>query len=230
MVDDVPECGVGYKAPSYDKLKSSLLEKVKGEINDNYKKLRDELKEMGCTILSDCWSYGETKSLVIFSVTCPKGTLFLKSVDVSGHVDNPQYLFELIESVVLEVGLEHVVQVIADSAASYIYAGRLLTSRYPSLFWSTCASYCIDKMLEDINKFCKCAHEAVSVLEPLVKEIDLKMRIGFQDVMVKMLLEEKDKIELTRERSMYTNSLGALGSEFAVMGRTLNSPGDWLWL
>ncbi|XP_043716251.1 uncharacterized protein LOC122664481 [Telopea speciosissima] len=393
MVDAITECGVGYQAPCYDKLRSSLLEKMKGEINDNYRKLRDEWKETGCTILSDFLSDGRTKSLVVLSVTCPKGTLFLKSVDVSSHADNAQCLFELLESAVLEVGLENVVQVITDSAASFVYAGRLLTSRYPSLFCSTCASYCIDKMLEDISKlewvsavieeawtitryiyshpwilnmmrkftggreliqpkitrsvtnflnlrsfviqednlkhmfsntewlssvysrqpdaqfikpllyqdrFWKYAHEAVSVSEPLVKglrivdgdmpamgyiyegierakvairayykgieekympiweiidrrwniqlhsplhaaaaflnpsifynsnsKIDLKMRNGFQDAMVKMLPEEKDKIEFTKEHPMYLNSLGALGSEFAVMGRTLNSPGDW---
>ncbi|XP_077235488.1 uncharacterized protein LOC143877364 isoform X2 [Tasmannia lanceolata] len=393
MVDAVMECGVGYKPPSYERLRSTLLEKVKGEINDTYKKFREEWQDTGCTIFSHSWTDGRSKSLVVFSVTCPKGTLFLKSVDVSSHEENASYLFELLESVVMEVGLENVVQVITDSTASYVYAGRLLLNKYPSLFWSPCASFCIDKMLEDIGKlewvstvmeearsltryvyshawilnmmrkftggrelihpritrfvanflslrsiviqednlkhmfthsewlssiysrrsdaqaiksllylerFWKLAHEAVSVSEPLVKvlrivdgdmpamgyiyegierakvaikvfykgieekympiweiidrrwnmqlhsplhaaaaflnpsifynpnfKIDLKMRSGFQEAMLKMVTEEKDKIEFTKEHPMYINAQGALGSEFAIMGRTLNSPGDW---
>ncbi|XP_010276930.1 PREDICTED: uncharacterized protein LOC104611538 [Nelumbo nucifera] len=393
MVDAIAECGVGYKAPSYEKLRSTLLEKVKGEINDNYKRFRDDWKETGCTILSDCWSDGRNKSFVVFSVTCPKGTLFLKSVDVSGHADDAHFLFELLESVVLDVGVENVVQVITDSAASYVYAGRLLMTKYNSLFWSPCASYCIDKMLEDISKqewvstvleealaiaryiyshawilnmmrkftggmelirpritrfvtnflslrsiviqednlkhmfshtewlssvysrrpdaqaiksllhldrFWKSAHEAVNISEPLVKvlrivdgdmpamgyiyefmerakisirmyykgieekympiwdiidrrwnmqlhsplhaaaaylnpsitynpnfKVDIKMRNGFQEAMMKMLPEDKDKIEFTKEHPVYLNAHGALGSEFAIMGRTLNAPGDW---
>ncbi|CAB4279775.1 unnamed protein product [Prunus armeniaca] len=134
MVDAVAECGVDYKAPSYESLRSTLLEKVKGDIHDCYKKYRDEWKETGCTILCDSWSDDRNKSLLIFSVTYPKGTLFLKSVDVSGCEDDATYLFELIESVVLEVGVEHVVQVITNTSASYVYAGRLLMAKYNSCF------------------------------------------------------------------------------------------------
>ncbi|KAK9143314.1 hypothetical protein Syun_012714 [Stephania yunnanensis] len=393
MVDAVVECGVGYRAPSYESLRSTLLEKAKGEINENFRKLRDGWRETGCTILSDYWSDGRTKSIIIFSVTCPKGTLFLKSVDVSAHADDAHYLFGLLESIVLEVGLENVVQVITDSAATYAYAGRLLMSKYNSLFWSPCASYCLDKILEDIGKhewvsevledarsitqyihshpwilsmlrkftggrellrpritrfvtnfltlrsiviqednlkhmfshtewlssvysrrpdaqsvksllysekFWKLAHEAVNISEPVIKvlrvvdgdmpaigyiyegierakiqikayykgvegkylpiweiierrwnmqvqsplhtaaaclnpaifydpnfKIDLKMRNGFQEAMMKMVIQDKDKIEFTKEHPMYINAQGALGSDFAILGRTLNSPGDW---
>ncbi|KAK9276942.1 hypothetical protein L1049_006480 [Liquidambar formosana] len=391
MVDAVAECGVGYKAPSFEKLRSSLLEKVKGDINVRYKKYKDEWKDTGCTILCDCWSDGRTKSLVVFSVTCPKGTLFLKSVDISGHADDAHYLFELLESVILVVGVENVVQVITDSAASFVYAGRLLMGKYTSLFWTPCASYCIDKMLEDISeqewvstvleeaktitryiyshawvlnmmrkftggrelnrpritrfvtnfltlrsvviqednlknmfshtewlssiysrrpdaqaiksllhleRFWKSAHEAVRVSEPLVKVLrivdgdmpamgyiyegierakvvimayykgieekympiweiidrrwnvqlhsplhaaaaylnpsilfspnfktDSRMRNGFQEAMMKMVTEDKDKIEITKEHPIYINAQGALGTDFAIMGRTLNAPG-----
>lgn len=393
MVDAVADCGVGYKAPNYEKLRSTLLEKVKGDINNCYERQRDEWKETGCTILCDSLSDGRTKSLVVFSVTCLKGTLFLKSFDVSGHEGDARYLFELLESVVLEIGVENVVQVITDSASSYVYAGRLLMAKYTSLFWSPCASYCIDKMLEDISRqewvstvleeaktiarytysntwilnmmkkftgerelirprmtrfvtnfltlrsvvvqednlkhmflskewlssthsrhpdgetiksllhlerFWKFAHEAVSVSEPIVKvlrivdgdmpamgyiyegierakvmikayykgneekympiwdiidrrwimlhqsplhaaaaflnpsifyspnfKIDLIMRNGFQEAMMKMATIDKDKIEITKEHPVYINAQGALGTDFAILGRTLNAPGDW---
>ncbi|XP_042947297.1 uncharacterized protein LOC122280460 isoform X2 [Carya illinoinensis] len=393
MVNAIGECGVGYKAPSSEKLTSTLLEKVKGDIHERYKKYRDEWKETGCTILCDSWSDGRTKSLAAFSITCPKGALFLKSVDVSGHEGDAAYLFELLESVVLEVGVENVIQVITDATTSYVYAGRLLMSKYNSLFWSPCASYCVDKMLEDIGKqewvatvleearsitryiysnawtlnmmrkftcgrelirprmtrfvtnflslrsiviqednlkhmfshtdwlssiygkgpdaqamksllnldrFWKYAHEAVSVSEPLVKilrivegdmpamgyiheglervkvaiktyykgceenympiwdiidrrwnmqlhsslhaaaaflnpsifynpnfKIDLRMRNGFQEAMLKMATTDKDKMEITKEHPMYINAQGALGTDFAIMGRILNAPGDW---
>ncbi|KAL5748549.1 hypothetical protein ACOSQ2_025846 [Xanthoceras sorbifolium] len=367
MVNAVAECGVDYKAPSYEKLRSTLLEKVKGDIHDCYKKYRDEWKETGCTILCDNWS--------------------------DGHEDDATSLFELLESVVLDVGVENVIQVITDSAACYVYAGRLLMAKYSSLFWSPCASYCIDKMLEDIGKqervamvldeaktitkyiyshawtlnlmrkftggrelirpritrfaanylslrsiviyeqnlkqmfshsewlssiysrrpdaqaiksllyldrFWKSAHEAVSVSEPLVRilrivdgdmpamgyiyegierakvaiqayykgveekylplweiidrrwnmqlhsplhaaaaflnpsifynpnfKIDLRMRNGFQEAMLKLATTDNDKIEITKEHPIYINAQGALGTDFAVMGRTLNAPGDW---
>lgn len=51
MVDAVAQCGVGYKAPSYEKLRSTLLEKVKADIHSDYKKYRDEWKETGCSLM-----------------------------------------------------------------------------------------------------------------------------------------------------------------------------------
>ncbi|XP_004300713.1 PREDICTED: uncharacterized protein LOC101309161 [Fragaria vesca subsp. vesca] len=393
MVDAVAECGGNYKAPSYEVLRSTLLEKVNSDIHDRYKKYRDEWKETGCTILCESWSDGRNKSLVIFSVTYPKGTLFLKSVDVSGHEDDTTYLFELLESVVLEVGVEDVVQIITDTSSSYIYAGRLLMGKYSSLFWSPCASYCINKILEDIGKqewvcivleeartitnfigshgwtlsmmrkfaggrelvrpkinrfvtnflnlrsiviqednikhmfshpewvssassrrpeaqavksllyverFWQHAQEAVTIAEPLVKilrivdgdmpamgyiyegiesakiaiktyykgieekympiwdiidrrwsmqlhsslhaaaaslnpsifynpnfKIDSRMRNGFQETMLRMASTHEDKMEITKEHPVYVTAQGALGSDFAIMGRTLNAPGDW---
>jgi hypothetical protein len=53
---------------------------------------------------------------------------------------------------ILEVGAEHVVQVITDNAANYVVAGRMLMERHPTLFWTPCAAHCIDLMLEDIGK------------------------------------------------------------------------------
>lgn len=393
MVDAIAECGMDYKAPSYDKLRCSLLDKVKVDINMTCNKLRNEWKEMGCTVLCDCWSDGRSRALVALSITCPRGTLFLRSIDISGQAEDPHYLFELLESVVLEVGVENVVQVITESTVNYIYAGRLLMEKYPSLFWSPCASHCINRMLEDFSKqdwvnrvleeantvtkyiysndwpltmikkftsggelirpkfsgflahflslrflviqednlkhmfshtewlssldsrqseaqaiisllylerFWKAAREAVAISEPLVKilrivdgdmpamgyiyaamerakisiktyyrsveekyvpiweiidrrwymqlhsplhaaaaflnpsvfycpsfKIDSRVRNGFQEAMIKMVTEEKDKVEITKEHPVYVNAQGALGTEFASKGRTLNAPGDW---
>ncbi|KAK1256761.1 hypothetical protein QJS04_geneDACA023979 [Acorus gramineus] len=393
MVDAVAECGMGYKAPSYGKLRTSLLEKTKVDITDNFKKFRDDWREKGCTVMLDSWSDGRARFLVVFSVASVKGTVFLKSVDVSTHVDDAYYLSELLESVVLEVGVENIVQIITDSAPSYVRAGMRIMDKYPSLFLSPCASYCIDKMLEDIGRqewvsnvmeearlithyiyshpwllnmmrkftggrelirpkitrfvtnflslrslviqednlkhmfshsdwlssmysrrpdsqgirsivylerFWKSAREAVSISEPLVKvlrmvdgdmpamgyiyegiekakmtikvyykgceekcmpileiidrrmnihfpsplhaaaaflnpsifyhpnfKVDYKMRNDFQVVMKKMVTGDKDMIELTKEHPAYVNAQGALGSEFAVLGRTFNNPADW---
>ncbi|WOL01278.1 transposase-like protein [Canna indica] len=393
MVDAIADCGAGYKPPTFEVLRSTLLEKVKEEINENYRKQKDEWKDTGCTILSDSWSDGRSRSLLVLSVASPKGTQFLKLVDVSSRADDACYLFELLDSVIMEVGVENVVQVITDSATSYACAINLLLKKYPSLFWSPCASYCIEKMLEDISKqdwvstaleeartiarfiysdgwilsmvkkfiggkelvrpkltrfvthfltlrsivlhednlkhlfshadwlssvhsrrpdaqaiksllylerFWKAAHEVIGISEPLLKflrlvdgdmpaigyiyegiekaklaiksfykgceekymhvldiierrwsmhlhshlhaaaaflnpsifynqsfKFDGNVRNGFHAAMWKMFPEENDRIELIKEQPVYLNAQGALGSKFAVMGRTVNSPGDW---
>ncbi|KAH7514106.1 hypothetical protein FEM48_Zijuj11G0053500 [Ziziphus jujuba var. spinosa] len=116
MVDAIAEFGVGYKAPSYEKLRSSLLEKVKEWLSSTYSR-------------------------------CPE----------------------------------------AQVIKSLLYLER---------FW-------------------KYAHEAV----------DLRLRNGFQETMLKMASTDNDKVEITKEHPLYINAQGALGTDFAIMGRTLNAPG-----
>ena len=51
------------------------------------------------------------------------------------------------------------------------------------------------------------------------------MRNGFQEAMLKMATTDRDKTEITKEHPIYVNAQGALGTDFAIMGRTLNAPG-----
>ena len=53
-------------------------------------------------------------------------TMFFKSIDASTYIKNATYLCEVIEEVIAEVGEQHVV---TDNAASYVVAGKLLTSQ-----------------------------------------------------------------------------------------------------
>jgi hypothetical protein len=102
--------------------------------------------------MSDGWTDGKGRSILNFLVSCPKGTMFIKSVDASAYTKDAQLLCELLDGFIREIGPQYVVQVITDNAANYVVAGRMLMQRYPSLYWSPCAAHCIDLMLEDMGK------------------------------------------------------------------------------
>jgi hypothetical protein len=102
--------------------------------------------------MSDGWTDGKGRTLLNFLVHCPRGTMFLKSVDASTHVKDATLLCDLLDGFIQEVGPQHVVQVITDNAANYVAVGRMLMSRYPTLFWTPCAAHCLDLMLEDMGK------------------------------------------------------------------------------
>ena len=61
-------------------------------------------------------------------------------------------LFELLDEIIQEVGEQNVVQVNTDNASNYVLAGKMLESKYKTIFWTPCAAHCIDLMLEDIGK------------------------------------------------------------------------------
>lgn len=78
--------------------------------------------------------------------------MFLKSIDASDRVKDANLLFELLDEVVMEVGVANVVQVVTDNASNYVLAGKMLEEKHKTIFWTPCAAHCIDLMLEDIGK------------------------------------------------------------------------------
>ena len=56
------------------------------------------------------------------------------------------------DQVVTEVGATNVVQVIIDNVANSILASKMLEEKHITIFWTPCATHCIDLMLEDICK------------------------------------------------------------------------------
>jgi hypothetical protein len=88
--------------------------------------------------------------MINFLVYCKAGTVFWKSVDASGKVKNANYLFQLMDSMVEEIGEKRVVQVVTDNAAAYKLAGSMLMEKREHLYWVPCSAHCIDLMLEDI--------------------------------------------------------------------------------
>ena len=144
--------GPGYRGPSYHDLRGSLLQGEKADCTQRLTQLKQSWENTGCTVMSDGWTDGKGRSILNFLVNCPKGTMFIKSVDASAYAKDAIRLCELLDGFIREIGPQYVVQVITDNAANYVAAGRMLMDRYPSLYWTPCAAHCIDLMLEDIGK------------------------------------------------------------------------------
>jgi len=148
----VGDYGKGLKLPSYHEARVTFLKNEVENVNKNLEMYRNEWKRTGCTLMSDGWTDGKSRSLINFLVNSPCGTVFLKSIDTSGIIKDGKGLFEMIDSIVEEIGEENVVQVVTNSAAAYVSMGRHLEEKRKGLFWSPCAAHCIDLILEDIGQ------------------------------------------------------------------------------
>ncbi|XP_049933566.1 uncharacterized protein LOC126410027 isoform X1 [Nymphaea colorata] len=102
--------------------------------------------------MSDGWTDTRSRTLVNFLVYCPKGTMFLKSLDLSDVPKTAEILFNVFDNVVQEVGPANIVQFITDNAANYRAAGDLLFQKYRTFYWSPCATHCVNLMLQDLNE------------------------------------------------------------------------------
>jgi hypothetical protein len=95
--------GVGYKGPSYNDLRELLLQGEKVDCTKRLGELRESWEIKGCTIMSNGWIDVKGRSILNFLVNCPRGTMFIKSVDAFVYVKNAQLLHELLDDLVREI-------------------------------------------------------------------------------------------------------------------------------
>ena len=149
-IDAIASIGPGFKGPTYQELRGPLLRNNVREVNDFMVDIKNDWREYGCSVMSDGWTNQKQQPIMNFLVYCPRGTMFLKSLDTSGLRKDAETLFGIFDTVVQEIGVEHIVQFITDNDSSYKAAGKKLMMKYPALFWSPCAAHCLDLMLENI--------------------------------------------------------------------------------
>ncbi|XP_068344220.1 uncharacterized protein [Pyrus communis] len=148
----VSNFGPGFEVPTSQEYRTWMLKEEVDDVQSMMKEHQKAWKRYGCTIMSDGWSDGKRRCLINFLVNSPQGTWFLKSVDASASIKNGDLLYGYLDDVIQEIGEENVVQVIFDNASNYKNAGVKLMERKEKVWWTPCATHCIDLMLEDISK------------------------------------------------------------------------------
>ncbi|KAL0904612.1 hypothetical protein M5K25_026741 [Dendrobium thyrsiflorum] len=123
MLRSVGLYGRGLKAPSMYELRTWILKEELHNTEQSIEEIKRTWSETGVTIMSDGWSDMKSRSLINILVNNPYGTVFLRSVEASDEVKNADFLFNLLDGVVEEIGEQLVVQVVTDNASAYKAAG-----------------------------------------------------------------------------------------------------------
>ncbi|XP_010915722.1 uncharacterized protein [Elaeis guineensis] len=144
--------GPGFKGPSAEALRTTWLQKLKSEITLQIKDIEKDWATTGCTIIAETWTDNKSRALINFFASSPLGTFFHKSVDASTYFKNTKCLCDLFDSIIQDFGPENVVQVITDNALNYANVGNHIMQNYSTIFWSPCASHCLNLILEDFSK------------------------------------------------------------------------------
>jgi len=102
--------------------------------------------------MCDGWTNGKGRSLTNFLLNSPSGTICLKSINFSDVIKDGKKMYELLDSIVDEIGEDHVFQVVTDGASNLVATIRMLTEKRTKLFGSPCASHFLDLIFEDIGE------------------------------------------------------------------------------
>ncbi|MCO5604940.1 hypothetical protein L7F22_059115 [Adiantum nelumboides] len=150
MVSAIASFGKGYKAPNYQKLRTILLANEKGRIERSLSSVEASWRHFGCSLISDGWTDTAKRPLINFVVSSPRGPVFKGSVDTSGNQKTGEFIAAALKKIIMEVGPEHVVQVIIDNAANCKLAGQLIELEFKHIFWTPCATHCLNLLLKDL--------------------------------------------------------------------------------
>ena len=86
MVDAIAIACPRFKAPISKSLRTDLLLESVDDVMLILAEFRSSWAETGCTIMIDEWTDQRNRTLINFLVSCPTGTMLLKSVDASDKV------------------------------------------------------------------------------------------------------------------------------------------------
>ncbi|CAN6362871.1 unnamed protein product [Urochloa humidicola] len=155
MLEAAGRYGPGAKKPYQHELREKLLHEEVSDTKEMLKLQEKEWAKNGCSIMTDAWTDQKRRSIMNLCVNCSIGTSFLEAKEASSESHTGELIFQYINSCIVKVGAENVVQVVTDNASNNMAAKNLLYVERPNIFWSSCATHTINLMLEGIGKMKK---------------------------------------------------------------------------
>ncbi|XP_019241942.1 PREDICTED: uncharacterized protein LOC109221977 [Nicotiana attenuata] len=92
------------------------------------------------------------KMIINVLVNSPRGSVFLESHDASNFSTDESKMYSLFRKTIDKIEKENVVQVVTDNASENVSAGKMMEAMYPHIYWTPCATHCINLMFGDIFK------------------------------------------------------------------------------
>lgn len=142
-----------YAIPSCEDLGGWIFQDLLKEMQVYVRDIKNSWESTGCSILLDGWEDSKGRDLINVLVTCPKGTVYIRSVDISKYHPDSDDIQVFFEDVLADVGVKNVIQIISHLASSprMESIGKKLMDKYSSFFWTVSAPYCIELMLEKLG-------------------------------------------------------------------------------
>lgn len=140
----------GYCPPSYDKLRTTLLQQERAHVETLLDRTKSVWPEKGVTICYDGWTDVQRRPLINFIAVCETSPMFLRAINAFGEEKTKEYIAEKLVAVVEEIGPKNVVQIITDNAANCKGVGLIIQQKYDNIFWTPCVVHTLNLTLKNI--------------------------------------------------------------------------------
>eukprot|EP01018_Ginkgo_biloba_P021027 Gb_40274 [translate_table: standard] len=152
MVRAINDGPKGYKTPSFEKVRTTLLTKEKSLVEQSIEPIRASWQTIGVSIVFDGWTDARNMALINVIVVCPKRSMFLKAVDYNGELKDATFIANILIDAIENVGPSNVVQVVTNNPRVCKATGLLVEARYNNIFWTPCAVNSLNLILKKIGK------------------------------------------------------------------------------
>eukprot|EP00898_Chlorokybus_atmophyticus_P000492 jgi/Chlat1/1443/Chrsp12S08679 len=123
----IAKFGPSYTPPTYNALRTNLLDKVKHDVDDKLGDFRAAITSSGCTITSDGWTDVNSRPLLNVLQVAPAGAQFLDAINTESKIKTANFVASVLSQAIIK--------------------------QYKHILWSPCAAHCVDLLLEDIGRF-----------------------------------------------------------------------------
>ncbi|KAL6565337.1 hypothetical protein OROGR_002288 [Orobanche gracilis] len=185
--------------PTCQELRGWIFEDALKEMHEYVDDIKNSWADTGCTILLDGWKDSHGHDLINILVECPKGTVYLRSSNISDIIGDMDAMLLFFDQVVKEVGINNIIQVMTCSVSPFMKeVGKKLMEKYRPLFWTVSASECVELMLEKLK--------GVDLIKETLKKTKIITRFIYgHPVALKLLRDQTDGRDLvvsSKTRSM----------------------------
>ncbi|CAO2822832.1 unnamed protein product [Amaranthus hypochondriacus] len=133
-INDGPK---GYKSPSSEKARTTLLDECLRGVMKDMDPVRDTWYTHGVSNVSDGWSNCKQDHFINVIATNSWGAMYIKS-DVFNGIKTGKVIAEYLLQAIKVIGPSNVLQVVADNAKNGFSTGKAIEKVHNHNFWSPC--------------------------------------------------------------------------------------------
>ncbi|GMJ06905.1 hypothetical protein like AT1G43260 [Hibiscus trionum] len=124
MVQEISQSPKGYKSPSFEKARTSLLDECYRNVEKELAPVKDTWYIHGVSVASDGWSNCKQDQLInVIAANC-RGAMFMYCGVFNGVEKTGQVIADFLLDAIEKIGPSNVLQVVTDNAKNCISAGK----------------------------------------------------------------------------------------------------------
>ncbi|KAK9045895.1 hypothetical protein V6N11_051798 [Hibiscus sabdariffa] len=124
MVQAINQAPKGYKSPSFEKARTSLLDECYRSVEKELSPVKDTWYVHGVFVVSDGWSNCKQDQLINVIAANSRGAMFMYCGVFNGVEKTGQVIGDFLLEAIEKIGPSNVLQVVTDNAKNCIAAGR----------------------------------------------------------------------------------------------------------